>query len=350
MNTERAMHIKSSLEGLGTDPTKGYTHKEIIDKLIELENALLSAVYEKNHAENMRPQDLTKHFSTLAEEFGLNNSEVYKRFVANMDELDHTVKSLIAGQRGERIARSSLKPLTYNGDIKILYNVQLEDEVMKTEYDAIVIAPYGLFVVEVKNWPGRVTLTSDGFLTRDGSSVISNLAARMIVKESLLKECLGDLFPKRYSGILLFPEEKTMLKDEYHQIPFSYGISIINSIKQYSNGSVVLSPAQIEAVSELITNSNKNQYTYCDVKCSEIIEDFATLMSQIESASNNEEDESIGITLQASVELPPEVDTLVEKGRDFVRNIRWKRNAKVITGIAASLVLGFAVGSVCKKH
>ena len=130
---DRFEQITARLDGLGTDPQTGYTQKEIIDKLIELENGLLAGVYEKTHAENMRPQDLTKHFAALAEEFGLDKSDTYHRFVSNMAELDRTVKSLIAGQKGERLTRSSLRPLALDKDIKILYNVQLGNDEMKTE-------------------------------------------------------------------------------------------------------------------------------------------------------------------------------------------------------------------------
>ena len=132
MSINRAEQIRANLSGLGTDPKTGYTHRDIIDRLIALENALLAGVYEKNHAENMRPQDLTKHFSALAEEFGLDKSDTYKRFVANMDELDHAVKSFIAGQKGERLAKSSLRPLAFDKSVRILYNVLLCNEELKT--------------------------------------------------------------------------------------------------------------------------------------------------------------------------------------------------------------------------
>ena len=140
---DRIEQITSRLSGLGTDPQNGYTQKEIIDKLIELENALLAGVYEKTHAENMRPQDLTKHFAALAEEFGLDKSDTYRRFVSNMAELDRTVKSLIAGQKGERLTRSSLRPLALDKDIKILYNVQLSNDDMRTEWLPVVFLHSG---------------------------------------------------------------------------------------------------------------------------------------------------------------------------------------------------------------
>jgi len=325
MNTERVEQIKKSLEGIGTNPSTGYTHQEIIDKLIELEKALLAGVYEKNHAENMRPQDLTTHFALLAEEFGLDDSDTYQRFLINMDDLDHTVKSLIAGQKGERLAKLSLRPLTYDQNVRILYNIALGNDNMKTEYDAIVIAPYGLFTVEVKNWTGDVTLTKDGFLVRNGSHFSKNLAARMLVKETLLKEQLGDLFPANYSGVLLFPEDKTRFRDDYRRIPVGYGAGVANSIRFSEGTRIVLTPDQINAIAERLTAANLEQYTLCTVKCDEIIDDFATLMAQMESASVEEEDDSLGLSVDATLTIPDSVMEFVNKGKDILSNVNWDR-------------------------
>ena len=355
MSINRAEQIRASLSGLGTDPKTGYTHRDIIDRLIALENALLAGVYEKNHAENMRPQDLTKHFSALAEEFGLDNSDTYKRFVANMDELDHAVKSFIAGQKGERLAKSSLRPLTFDKSVRILYNVMLGNEELKTEYDAIVITPHGMFVIEVKNWPGEVMLNRDGILTRKGSSITNNLGARMVVKETLLRECLGELFPASYHSVLLFPEEKTTFRDEYHQIAFSYGASISNCIKFCRNGQPCLTDEQIVAIVDKITATNQVVHTYCDVRCDEIIEDFALLMAQMETASSEDdasvatEDEGIEFSIQATLDCP-EADVLWEKGKNVIQKVEWKKVGSAVAGLALALVSGIVVGRVSRRR
>ena len=348
MNTSRINQIKESLAGLGTTPEQGYSNKEIISRLIELESALLAGVYEKNHAENMRPQDLTKHFATLAEEFGLDKSSTYKRFTTNMSELDLAVKTFIGGQKGEQLARGSLRPLTFEQNVKILYNIALETEEMKTEYDAIVIAPYGMFVVEVKNWNGDVTLTKDGFLTRNNGAICTNLAARMLVKESLLRECLGDLFPENYHGILLFPENKTRLRDEYHRLPIGYGASITNSVRSCASPNVKMAPDQIEAIIAKITSHHTEQLTYCTVKCNEIIEDFATLMAQMESASNEEsiqdKDDTIEVTVSANIDVSPDITEAFNRRREALRNVEWKRVGKIGAGIATALITGMIAG------
>ena len=111
----------------------------------------MTGVYEQTHAEHMRERDLMLHFSTLATEYGLRETDVYKRFESNMNEMGYTIGSFIKGIKGEHIARRALKLISFDKNVKILYNIALEDEDAQAEYDAIVIIPYGLFVVEVKN-------------------------------------------------------------------------------------------------------------------------------------------------------------------------------------------------------
>ena len=351
MNIERVEQIKESLKGIGTNPSTGYTNQEIIDKLIELEKALLAGVYEKNHAENMRPQDLTTHFALLAEEFALDESDAYQRFLGNMDELDHTVKSLIAGQKGERLAKNSLRPLAFDQDVRVLYNITLGNESMKTEYDAIVIAPYGLFAVEVKNWTGDVTLTKDGFLAKNGGNFSTNLAARMLVKETLLREYLDELFPANYSGVLLFPEDKTRFRDDYRRIPVGYGAGVSNSIRFSEGTRVVLSPEQVSTIAERLSSANLEQHTLCLVKCDEIIDDFATLMAQMESASIEEErKEALGLTVDATITVPDSVAGLVEKGKEIISNINWDR-VKSAALFTVGFTTTFAITQIIRnKH
>ena len=138
----RVSQIKKQLKGLGTSPYRLYTNQEVIDRLKELQAAMARGVFEKTHAENLRDKDIMLHFKTLAEEYGLAQTDTYCRFETNMRELSYTIGTYIKGMCGERMARKSLKLLSLDKNIRILYNVQLEDEDVQAEYDAIVITPY----------------------------------------------------------------------------------------------------------------------------------------------------------------------------------------------------------------
>jgi hypothetical protein len=204
MENARVNQILESLKGFGTNPDQLYTNQEIVNHLTALQTALARGVFERLHAENLRDRDIMTHFESLATEYGLETSDLFIRFKSNMSELGYTIGSFIKGMHGERIARRALKLLSYEKDIRILYNVQLEDDEAQAEYDAIVIAPYGLFVVEVKNWGASMTIAPNGLIQRDDDSgIVYDLPGRMSLKEALLREYLGDLFPNSYHNMLL---------------------------------------------------------------------------------------------------------------------------------------------------
>lgn len=335
MKNERIAEIKATLNGLGTEATTLYTNQEIVDKLVEFQAAMAKGVFEKTHAEHMRERDILVHFEALANEYGLNESETFLRFKKNMNELGYTIGSFIKGMNGERIARRALKLLSFERNIKILYNVELEDDDAQAEYDAIVIAPYGMFVVEVKNWGASMIISPNGLLQHeDGNGIVYDLPGRMSVKEALLRTHLGDLFPERYTSMLLLSNERAKLVDEYKQIPISFGGGISYEIKAYNKSGNVLTEKQINAIANKILESHKEQRALCPVNCDEIIEDYAVLMAQIEALASGEkidEDEPI------IVEPVAKTESAVHR---FFKLINWGSFGKKVASLAVIAIPG----------
>lgn len=284
---DRTEQIIASLQGLGTSPYRLYTNQEVIDHLKELQAAMARGVFEKTHAENLRDKDIMLHFKTLAEEYGLAQTDTYCRFETNMRELSYTIGTYIKGMCGERMARKSLKLLSLDKNIRILYNVQLEDEDVQAEYDAIVVAPYGLFVVEVKNWDGDITITPSGLLTKDEGKITYSLADKMSIKEALLREYLQDQFPASFHTMLLLPTEKAHVQDDYQKIFVCCGGALSYEIQSFESPENAMTAEQVVAIAETICAHHKEQCTLCPVNCDEIIEDYAILMARIEELAAN---------------------------------------------------------------
>lgn len=344
MNTNRMSQIIEKLNGLGTKQNTMYTNQEIIDHLTELQGAMARGVFEKTHAENLRERDIMIHFEALAKEYSLDETSTYIRFKSNMSELGYTIGSFIKGMNGERIAKRALKLLSYDKGIRILYNVQLEDEDAQAEYDAIVITPYGMFVVEVKNWGVPMTVASNGLLTRnDDSGIVYDIPGRMSVKEALLKEYLQELFPKNYHNMLLFSNERAQVQNNYHQIFISCGGGISYEIKSYDKGGNTLTEEQVTKIADTILANHKEQRTLCSVKCEEIIADYAKLMVQIEAASNRI-DEKL-----SEPEAPVQEKVFREeraKGCPWFKRVNW---GSVAAGFAAIVIPSLVTAVVTHK-
>ena len=287
MKNERKATLIKALEGLGTKPNVPYTNQEIVNHLTELQSALAKGIFEKTHADNIRDKDIMIHFEALAKEYSLDETPTYLRFKSNMDELGYTIGSFIKGMSGERIAKRALKLLSYDKCVRILYNIQLEDSDIQAEYDAIVIAPYGLFIIEVKNWQGTIEISHSGIISQGGNRKFKyDLPGRMSIKEALLHEYLQEDFPENYNNMLLVPTtDNTDVVDNYKQISICCGGGITYEIRKHSNTDKLLTEEQINNIVEKIISNHKTQYTFCHVKCEEIINDYVELLTQIESLS-----------------------------------------------------------------
>lgn len=352
-NRERVNSIKKGFDGIGLDSTTLYTNQEIVDGLMAVQRKQMEGVYEQTHAEHMRERDLMLHLTTLATEYGLRDTELFKRFEANMNDMGYTIGSFIKGMKGEHIARRALKLITFDKGVKVLYNVALEDEDAQAEYDAIVITPYGLFVVEVKNWGASMSIDESGILRRDDQDIKYDLPGRMIVKEGLLREYLGEFFPSQYQGIVLFSNENAKVQDDYKQVPICYGGGIVYSIRAFNEGQVILTDSQIDMIAEKIRSSHKEQRALCKVNCKEIIEDYAVLMAAIEDAADGEYAAAEELK-NVTVELTGE-EVVMEKTLnipEFLTKdgaVKEKKISNVVFGTIGFLV-AFGLGVVTAKN
>lgn len=334
MKNKRIEQIKIGLNGLGTKAEEVYTNQEIVDSLIELQGALAKGVFEKTHAENLRDRDIVIHFEALAKEYGLDQTEEFLRFKKNMGALGYTIGSFIKGMKGEKIARRALKLLSFDKGVSILYNVQLDDGDTDAEYDAIVIAPYGLFVVEVKNWSSSVVINSNGLVERnDDSGIVYDLVGRMDIKQALLREYIGADFPENYQSVLVFPDEKVKVEDHYNKISVVCGGGVSQKIREFNAGSNLLTDDQRANLKKAITEHHKVQKTSSPVNCDEIINDYAVLMACIEEASMKTVT-SIQKDEPKSEHEQPDIQSPRASKAKWIRHIDWKKTGKCLVSAA----------------
>ena len=340
MNNERIEKIKANLNGLGTRTGEMYTNQQLVDVLKEFQSALAKGVFEKTHAENLRDKDLLVHFEALAKEYGLDQTSTFLRLKRNLNDLGYTIGSYIKGLNGERVARKTLKLLSLDKSAKILYNVQLEDADAEAEYDAIVITPYGMFVIEVKNWGSSVVITQDGILKKnDDREITYDLAGRMSIKQALLKEYIGDSFPEHYQSILMFPDERVTVENHYNGVLVCCGGGISYKIQEFTAGEDSLTSEQIMNIEQTIRAHHIIKKAPSPVNCNEIIEDYAVLMARIEEASaaqGKEETDIRTFEQEKDTDKTPITQQIKKLKTNSIPNAGWK---KKITRVASAAVV-----------
>lgn len=278
--------IKSALEESGFEAKPLYgSNQEYVDNLIALQNGLAELVGQGDLPKNERIKAITHVVATWAEECGVADVPELKKFKHDMGSLAVNISSHIAGLVGEQRAFRSLRPIQYDRDTLVLHNVTLRDGDDATEVDAVVVTPYGVFVIEVKNCKGSMIITPTGFFQREtGYSYRYPLGERMGCKEVLVRRCIGEDLDVPVHTMLLFVNDHSSLKDEFGAIHVSYSNTVAYDIRAHKKDGRFLSSEQVAAISEAI-EANRVEASYpSKTDLGAVVENFASLMRIMDDA------------------------------------------------------------------
>lgn len=193
--TANTKEIISRLESTGAMVERAYTHDRLLDGMKGFERAALREVFREEYSESLRAYDLAAHFREMACKYALCDTEVYGRLSFGLQRLSREISSLVNGARGERYMARALGWLKCENEI--LLNVELEYEGERCEYDAIVITPMGIEIVESKFFNFHAVIDSDGFFhdrarSRERSY---NVGEKMRAKEHVLFNVIEAVTP-----------------------------------------------------------------------------------------------------------------------------------------------------------
>ena len=178
--------IVARLEATGAMTAKSFTHDQLLDGVKDFEQAALREVFREGYSGSLRAYDLSAHFRDMASKYALCDTEVYGRLSLGLHHLSREISALVNGARGERYMARALGWLKCENEV--LLNVELEYEGERCEYDAIVVTPAGIDIVESKFFNYHSEIDSDGFFhdrarSRERSY---NVGEKMRAKEHVL--------------------------------------------------------------------------------------------------------------------------------------------------------------------
>lgn len=212
--------------------SKTYTNEEILERLKSLERLLLERVFETSYSESLRTYDLIDHLRSKAHDLGLEGEDTYVALIRDLEKLSSTIGGLINGKRGEFLAAKSLKCL--RGDSLLLSNIALPNGDSFEEYDQVLIARSGVYVIEVKNYRNDVVI-DDGGILRCGLRSY-NVGERMREKMHALWDAIqfssdSCMSEEDVHGMLLFVNNEASVTDLFHRVPVMRCGQIVYSIE-----------------------------------------------------------------------------------------------------------------------
>lgn len=211
---------------------KTYTNEEILEQLKSLEGLLLERVFETSYSESLRTYDLIDHLRSKAHDLGLEGEDTYTDLIRDLEKLSSTIGGLINGKRGEFLAAKSLKCL--RGDSLLLSNIALPNGGSFEEYDQVLIARSGVYVIEVKNYRNDVVIDDGGILHCSLHSY--NVGERMREKMHALWDAIqfssdGYMTEEDVHGMLLFVNNDASVTDHFRRVPVMRCGQIVYSIE-----------------------------------------------------------------------------------------------------------------------
>ena len=189
MNTNRVNEIATSF----TSFTKDAYHKtEVLPELFALQTELVEKTFaESAETAELKIWDVERRLDEMNAECGGIVTEHLEAFKKDCKYICNLIKAEISGNRGEMKAFDSLSRI--HGEHTILKNIELSNNEMRSELDAVVITRNGAFIVEVKNTSRNIFIDEDGNYYRTGEFLRwdSHIGEKMQIKKSLLREVLN---------------------------------------------------------------------------------------------------------------------------------------------------------------
>lgn len=189
MTMNRVNEIASSFTSFAKD---AYHKTEVLPELFALQTELVAKTFPQGtQTTELKIWDVERYLDEMNAECGGVVTEQLEAFKKDCRYICNLIKAEISGNRGEMKAFESLSRI--RGEHTILKNIELSNDEMRSELDAVVITRNGAFIVEVKNTSRNIFIDEEGNYYRTGEFLRwdSHIGEKMQVKKTLLREALA---------------------------------------------------------------------------------------------------------------------------------------------------------------
>lgn len=344
MKMNRVNELMASMNSFGKD---AYYKSELLNEMFNLQSEIVALTFNDEHAvtANLKIWDVEKHLEQLNQDCGNVADEELKRFKDGSWKLSNLIKAEISGNRGEYKAFSKLD--TLNTDHIILKNVELKDGDQRSELDAIVITPYGVTIVEVKNTSRNIFIDEEGNYYRTGEFLRwdCQIAQKMDVKEGLLRKILVDAGIEniRINRIVVFTDYRIQVQNKCESIRTCFASQLTYIIDGFKSADQI-SREDMDNMEFLIRDAECREAYPVDFDVEQYKADFATLMAVLEEASAKAEEEVVEEVINDEHKHVRFVEAL----KSIFKSKYLRYAGSAAAGVAVSLVSTMVAGSLRK--
>lgn len=181
---------------------------------------------EENRYDNIQAQKQYSGLLHILKKYQVDMEQVPEEFRQQTQSIRDASRGLEFGQKGEEKAAEAIKLL--GNKVLSLQNLRLKYQKLDIEHDLVIIAPTGIFSVEVKNKKHNGTITEKGILKSGSHS--ENLIEQIRRHTNSLNQHLEELYKKQPQmkkkltvyPIILWANNHSNVKDCFHEVPVCY--------------------------------------------------------------------------------------------------------------------------------
>ena len=181
---------------------------------------------EENRYDNIQAQKQYNGLLHILKKYQVDMEQVPEEFRRQTQSIRDASRGLEFGQKGEEKAAEAIKLL--GNKVLSLQNLRLKYQKLDIEHDLVIIAPTGIFSVEVKNKRHNGTITEKGILKSGSHS--ENLIEQIRRHTNSLNQHLEELYKKQPQmkkkltvyPIILWANNHSNVKDCFHEVPVCY--------------------------------------------------------------------------------------------------------------------------------
>lgn len=290
MNKNRVNELVATMESFGKEK---YQKSELLTEMLALQQEIVGLTFNGDHAStaDLKIWDVERHLDQLNQDCGNVADEELKRFKDGSKTLCNLIKAEISGSRGEAKAFRTLQYIRSKNIV--LKNVELGDENLRAELDAVVITPGTVTIIEVKNTAKNIFIDENGDYFRTGEFLKwdCNIAEKMTLKEELLRKVLASdgMEDVKIRSIVVFTDNRIEVQNKYSRIRTCFISQLAYIIDGFKNDRHFTDEEMGQIEGLIRTAESKGSYPF-DFDVAQYKLDFATVMAIIEEASAKEEE------------------------------------------------------------
>lgn len=212
------------------------------------------------------------------------DEQAKRDFEPYYNQIKKQVNILKAGKRAEKATFDSIK--LWNVHVRYLANARFVYDDIDTEEDLIIIAPTGIFSIEIKNWKTSAILNRNGILISNENKnnnidIINQIKRHCFCLNKILvneMELCGIQDKNFIHPIILWQNNFSKLKDEFLRIPICCANTLEYEILNYKKYKRVLGDEDIEKIYYLLLKKQCHERKYPSIITGDYFDAFLLAM------------------------------------------------------------------------